>query len=78
MYFPAQIRFSCEMSAGVPSVVYQVEKGDFGNSVLDYIREKVETNSHKLDQLLACSSCNQSTEPVLGEKQTLGTRDLNK
>ena len=65
------------MSAGVPSVVYQVETGDCG-SVMDYIREKVESNSDKLDQLLACSSCNQSTEPVLGEKQTLGTRDLNK
>ena len=74
MYFPAQIRFSCEMSAGVPSVVYQVETGDCGNSVLDYIREKVESNSDKLDQLLACSSCNQSTEPGLGEKQTLGRK----
>ena len=68
----------CEMSEGVPSVVYHVETGDCGSGVLDYIREKVETNSDKLDQLLACSSCNQSTEPVLGEKQTLGTRDLNK
>ena len=69
---------SCELSEGVPSVVYQVETGDCGGAVLDYIREKVESNSDKLDQLLACSSCNQSTEPVLGEKQTLGTRDLNK
>ena len=66
------------MSAGVPSVVYQVDTGDCRNSVLDYIREKVESNSDKLDQLLACSSCNQSTEPVLGEKKTLGTRDRNK
>ena len=69
---------SCELSAGVPSVVHQVDTGDCSSAVLDYIREKVESNSDKLDQLLACSSCNQSTEPVLGEKQTLGTRDLNK
>ena len=74
MYFPAQIRFSCEMSAGVPSVVYQVETGDCGSAVLDYIREKVESNSDKLDQFLACSSCNQSTEPVFGEQQTWRTR----
>ena len=66
---------SCELSAGVPSVVHQVDTGDCGSGVLDYIREKVESNSDKLDQLLACTSCNQSTEPVLGEKLTLGTRD---
>ena len=64
--------------SGVASVVYQVDTADCGSAVLDYIREKVESNSDKLDQLLACSSCNQSTAPVLGEKQTLGTRDLNK
>ena len=73
-----QIHLSCELSEGVPSVVHQVDTGDCGSSMLDYIREKVESNSDKLDQLLACSSCNQSTAPVLGEKQTLGTRDLNK
>ena len=64
----------CELSAGVSLVVYQVETGDCGSSMLDYIREKVETNSDKLDQLLACTSCNQSTEPGLGEQQTWRTR----
>ena len=74
--FHGQIQLSCELSAGVPSVVYHVETGDCG-SVMDYIREKVESNSDKLDQLLACSSCNQSTPPGLGEKQTWRTRDPN-
>ena len=72
-----QIQLSCELSAGVASVVHQVDTGDCGGGVLDYIREKVESNSHKLDQLLACTSCNQSTAPSLGEKQTWTTRSLS-
>ena len=62
---------------GVASVVHQVDTAGCGSAVLDYIREKVESNSLKLDQLLACTSCNQSTEPVLGEKQTWTTRSLS-
>ena len=54
---------TCEMSeeSGVASVVYQVDTADCGSAVLDHIREKVDSNSHKLDQLLACTSCNSST-----------------
>ena len=47
--------------SGVASVVYQVDTADCGSAELDYIREKVDSNSHKLDQLLACTSCNTST-----------------
>ena len=57
-----QVNLSCEMSeeSGVASVVYQVDTADCGSAELDHIREKVDSNSHKLDQLLACTSCNSS------------------
>ena len=57
-----QVNLTCEMceESGVASVVYQVDTADCGSAVLDHIREKVDSNSHKLDQLLACNSCNGS------------------
>ena len=57
-----QVILTCEMSeeTGVASVVHQVDTAGCGSAVLDYIREKVDSNSRKLDQLLACTSCNGS------------------
>ena len=53
--------------ASVPSVVYQVDTEDCGSAILDYIRDTVESNSEKLDRLLACNSCNDSsTTPMQG------------
>ena len=53
--------------ASVPSVVYQVDTEDCSSAILDYIRGTVESNSEKLDRLLACNSCNDSsTTPMQG------------
>ena len=62
LHHVCQVNLSCEMSeeSGVASVVYQVDTADCGSAELDHIREKVDSNSHKLDQLLACTSCNSS------------------
>ena len=47
----------------VPSVVYHVDTDDCGGGVLDYIRDTVQMNNDKLDALLACNACNESTTP---------------
>ena len=47
----------------VPSVVYHVDTDDCGSGMLDYIRDTVQTNTEKLDALLACNNCSESTPP---------------
>ena len=47
----------------VPSVVYHVDTDDCGSGMLDYIRDTVQTNNEKLDALLACNNCSESTPP---------------
>ena len=57
--------------ASVPSVLYQVDTEDCSSAILEYIREQVESNSEKLDRLLACNSCNDSsTTPMQGAVET--------
>ena len=60
-----QVILSCQMDeqTSVPSVVYQVDTDDCGSDVLDYIRDTVQMNNDKLDALLACNACNESTTP---------------
>ena len=60
-----QVILSCQVDeqTNVPSVVYQVDTDDCGSGVLDYIRDTVQMNNDKLDALLACNACNESTTP---------------
>lgn len=47
----------------VPSVVYHVDTDDCSSGMLEYIRDTVQTNTEKLDALLACNNCSESTPP---------------
>ena len=60
-----QVILSCQMDeqTKVPSVVYHVDTDDCGSGMLDYIRDTVQTNTEKLDALLACNNCSESTPP---------------
>ena len=67
-----QVILTCEMSeeTGVASVAHQVDTAGCGSAVLDFIREKVDSNSRKLDQLLACTSCNGSNSTTSSASST--------
>ena len=69
-----QVILSCQMDeqTNVPSVMYHVDTDDCGSDVLDYIRDTVQMNNDKLDALLACNACNESTTPQkLGKSYSL-------
>ena len=63
--YVCQVILDCQMDeqTNVPSVVYHVDTDDCGSDVLDYIRDTVQMNNDKLDALLACNACNESTTP---------------
>ena len=63
--YVCQVILDCQMDeqTKVPSVVYHVDTDDCSSGMLDYIRDTVQINTEKLDALLACNNCSESTPP---------------